>query len=96
MKLASIERIKSICDHPNGQFLSIVTVLGYQVIVKRDEFKEGDLVIFISPDSVLPDTDWALPFKAKSSRVKSIKLRSIWSMGLVLPLSILEKYGIFM
>jgi len=59
MKLASIEKIKSIIDHPNGEFLSIVTVLNYQVIVKRNQFKVEDLVVFISPDTVLPDAEWA-------------------------------------
>ena len=89
MKLASIERIKSIVKHPNADALSVVTVLGYQAIVKLDQFKVGELIVFIQPDVVLPDAPWATFYKAKSNRVKAIKLRQIWSMGIVESLSIL-------
>ena len=88
MKLASIERIKSIVKHPNADSLSIVTVLGYQAIVKLDQYKVGDLVIFIQPDVVLPDAPWATIYKAKSNRVKAIRLRQVWSMGIVESLAI--------
>ena len=89
MKLASIEKVKSIVKHPNADLLSICTVLNYQAIVKLNQFKEGDLVIFVQPDTILPDTEWSKFFKAKSNRVKAIKLRSAWSMGVVESLSIL-------
>ena len=89
MKLASIERIKSIVKHPNADALSVVTVLGYQAIVKLDQFKVGDLVVFIQPDVVLPDAPWATFYKAKSNRVKAIRLRQIWSFGIVESLSII-------
>lgn len=89
MKLASIEKIKSVIKHPNADALDIVTVLGYQAIVKRDQYKEGDLILFIQPDTVLPDAPWASMYKAKSKRVKAIKLRGSWSMGIVESLSIL-------
>jgi RNA ligase (TIGR02306 family) len=95
MKLASIEKIKSIIDHPNGEFLSIVTVLNYQVIVKRNQFKVEDLVVFISPDTVLPDAEWAKFYKAKSSRVRAIKLRGVFSMGIVESPSIIQ-YNTFL
>ena len=83
MKLASIEKIKSITKHPNADSLSIVTVLGYQAIVALDRYKVGDHVIFIQPDTVLPDKEWASFYKSKSNRVKAIKLRGVWSMGIV-------------
>lgn len=89
MKLASIERVKSIVKHPNADALSIVTVLGYQAIVKLDQFKVGELVVLIQPDTVLPDAPWAAFYKAKSNRVKAIRLRQVWSMGIVESLAIL-------
>lgn len=83
MKLASIERVKDVQDHPNADKLDIVKVLGYSCIVKKGEYKVGDLVVFIQPDTVLPDEHWAEFYKSKSKRVKAIKLRGEWSFGIV-------------
>jgi RNA ligase (TIGR02306 family) len=91
MKLATIERIKKLYPHPNADTLSIAEVLGYQAIVKNGVFNENDLIVFIQPDTVLPDAPWASMYKAKSNRVRSIKLRGQWSMGIVESLSILGK-----
>ena len=94
--LASIQIIKEILPHNNADVLDICKVLGYSCITKKGQFKVGDLIIFIAPDTVLPEnTEWAKEFKAKSSRVRAIKLRSVWSEGLVLPLEILKSYGDF-
>ncbi|MBL6664101.1 MAG: hypothetical protein ISP71_08385 [Flavobacteriales bacterium] len=83
MRLASIEKIKEVAGHPNADKLDIVKVLGYHCIVKKGEYKEGDLVVFIQPDTVLPDEKWAEFYKSKSKRVKAIKLRGEWSFGIV-------------
>ena len=83
MKLASIESIVSVVKHPNADSLDIVQVLGYKAIVRRDQYKVGDKIVFIQPDTVLPDAPWAAMYKAKSNRVKAIKLRGSWSMGIV-------------
>src|ERR1017187_5871037 len=89
MKLASIERIKKVTKHNNADSLDIVEVLGFNVIVKLGQFKENDLVVFIQPDTILPNEKWAEFYKAKSSRVKAIKLRQVWSQGIIESLSIL-------
>lgn len=83
MKLASVEIIKNVINHPNADSLDIVTILGYKAIVKRGLYKENDLIVFIQPDTILPDSNWATFYKSKSSRVKAIRLRNCWSMGIV-------------
>lgn len=89
MKLASIERIKSVAHHSNADTLDVVHVLGYQCIVKRDQFQAGQLVVLIQPDVVLPNAPWTTLYKAKSNRVKAIRLRQVWSMGIVEPITLL-------
>jgi RNA ligase (TIGR02306 family) len=42
---------------------------------------------------VLPDAPWATIYKAKSNRVKAIKLRQVWSMGIVEPISLIPVEG---
>ncbi len=89
MTLASIQPILSVEAHPNADLLDIAQVKGYKAIVKRGQWKAGDLCVFIEPDSVLPDAPWAAFYKAKSNRVKAIRLRGAWSFGIVESLSIL-------
>lgn len=96
MKLASLEIVKNVKKHPNADNLDILTILGWQTIVKKGEFKEGDKIIFIVIDTILPDAPWSEFLKDKKNpdkpiRLRTIKLRGEYSQGLVLPLSVL--YG---
>jgi len=95
MKLASLEEIKSIKEHPNADALEIAQILGWQTIVKKGEYKEGDKIIFIVIDTVLPDAPWSEFLRDKKNpekpiRLRTIKLRGQYSQGLVLPLSVLD------
>lgn len=83
MPLAHLQPILSVEHHTNADALDLVQVLGYKAIVKRDQWKVGDLCVFIEPDSVLPDQPWTAFYKAKSTRVKAIRLRGLWSFGVV-------------
>jgi len=93
MKLASIELITEIKPHPNADKLDIVKVLGYNCIVGKGDFDVGDSVVLIQPDTVLPDKPWAEMFKKRSSRVRAMKLRGVWSLGIVMkPCDVLDLY----
>lgn len=81
VKLGPIEK------HPNADTLGITMVHGgYPCIVKLDDFKEGDLAVYI-PIDALVDGDRA-EFKwmgeGKKHRIKAKKLRGIFSMGLLI------------
>jgi RNA ligase (TIGR02306 family) len=87
MNLATVERVLSVAHHPNADKLDIIKVLGYDAIVGRDQYKVGDLVVFIQPDSILPsDKAWATDLLRYTSRgrIRAVRLRGEWSMGLVL------------
>lgn len=90
MTLASIQPILAVEPHGNADLLDIAQVKGYKAIVKRGQWKAGDLCVFIEPDSVLPDAPWAAFYKAKSNRVKAIRLRGSWSFGIIESLDILR------
>ncbi len=94
MTLASIQPILAVETHPNADSLDICTVKAYKAIVKRGQWKVGELCVFIEPDSVLPDAPWAAFYKAKSNRVKAIRLRGAWSFGIIESLTILGEVAL--
>lgn len=81
-KLASLQIIKDVINHPNGDALDIVTVLGWKVVTKRDEYKPGDKTVFFEIDSVVPPVAEFDFLANKNYRVKTIKLRGHISQGL--------------
>ena len=89
-KLASIQTISSVKNHPNADLLDVCTVLGWNVITKRDEFKVGDLCVYCEIDSLLPSSNPAFEFLAKSNyRIRTIRLRGLISQGICFPMNIL-------
>jgi len=53
-----VVRIEKVETHPFADALDIATVLGdYPVIIKRDEYKVGDVVGYIPIDSIVPDVE---------------------------------------
>jgi len=84
MKLATIEQIKDVRKHPNADRLELVDVLGYQLVCEKGIHKPGDVVVYIQPDTVLPDEPWAETYRKYSpKRVKAVKLRGEWSEGII-------------
>jgi tRNA-binding EMAP/Myf-like protein len=87
-----IVRIEEIRKHPNADTLGLVDVGGYQVVVKLDDFKPGDLGVYIQPDSIVPETEpfkflWQPatgPIPVKKRRITVRKFRKEWSEGLLL------------
>lgn len=91
MKLASIETIKKIREHSNADSLEICELLGWQTVVKKGIHKEGDKIVFITIDSIVPRCEWSeflvdQKNPNKPLRIKNIKLRGEYSSGLIIPL----------
>ena len=97
--LSRIVKIDNVSIHLNSDFLDIVTVGGWNVIAKRNQFKTGDYAVYIEIDAWVP-TEVA-PFLTKEGhepheyngvkgeRLKTIKLRGVVSQGLLLETSVL-------
>jgi RNA ligase (TIGR02306 family) len=96
MKLATIETIKSLKSHPNADRLELVQILGWQSVVQKGIHQEGDKVVFIVIDSIVPKCSWSEFLVDKNNpdkpiRLKMVKLRGEHSAGIVLPLSLFPK-----
>ena len=87
--------IKSVVveDHPNADALEIAVIEGYQCIVRKGIYKDGDLVAYIPEDSVMPEDMIkelglsGMLAGSKKNRVKAIKLRGVLSQGIVYPVT---------
>jgi RNA ligase (TIGR02306 family) len=95
MKLASIETVLEKEVHPNADLLEIVKVQGWRSVVRKAEnYQVGDKVIFIPIDTVVQPAAWNTFLQktvdnTKPIRVDTVRLRGVFSQGLIQPLSIL-------
>ena len=86
-KLASVQRIAALEPIEGADAIECATVLGWQVVVKKGEFKVDDPCVFFEVDSVLPVAPWNEFLKGRQ-RLKTIKLRGQISQGLALPVPV--------
>lgn len=89
-----VKKIVSIDPHPNAESLEIATIDGYRSVVKKGEFRPGDLVVYIPEFAVLPE--WLLVrlglwdvkrhagiLSGKNgNRLKAARLRGVLSQGI--------------
>lgn len=85
-------RVGEINPHPNADSLSITRVHGgYPCIIRTGELHEGDLAVYIPVDALLHVSRPMFAFLAKQAnkdgwaRIKALRLRGIFSMGLLIP-----------
>jgi RNA ligase (TIGR02306 family) len=100
----TVVRLGQMTQHPNADTLNITKVFDYQVITKKGGFQEGELVVYIPVDSVVPDNEewhWLCPLDEsgqprfpvgqvpeKYRVIEAKKLRGIFSQGVLAPLPI--------
>lgn len=83
---AEVVKLDSVVHHPGADRLDIAQIRGWRCVVGRDQFKAGDVVVYIPIDAVLPETlvkELGIE-KGYKNRVRSIKLRGEFSQGLVM------------
>ena len=88
-KLASIQKIAELNPIPERDRIVLATVEGWHVIVRKEDFKVGDLCVYIEIDSVLPDRPEFADANKRSNRIRTMKMAGVFSEGIVYPLSIL-------
>lgn len=87
--LASVRTISSLKPIPGADKIELATVDGWECVVKKGEFREGETVVYIEVDSIVPERPEFEFLRDRKFRVRTIKLRGQVSQGLVLPMSIL-------
>ena len=90
-QLASIQRIRALEPIPDADAIVKATGLGWQLVVKKDEFQVGDLCVYCEIDCLMPDRPEFEFLKPRAMRIRTIRLRGQISQGLCLPLSILPE-----
>jgi RNA ligase (TIGR02306 family) len=88
-KLASIQRIKSLEPIEGADAIEKAGVLGWQLVVKKNEFKVGDLCIYCEIDSLLPEKPEFEFLRPRKMRIRTVRLRGQISQGICFPLSFL-------
>jgi RNA ligase (TIGR02306 family) len=94
-----VVRVGAITKHPQADLLSITEIDGCPVIFKTEDFKEGDLAIYVPIESVvkqdseggrlMPWLEWKYN---GTSRIKAKKLRGVFSMGVLVPAPQFKEY----
>jgi RNA ligase (TIGR02306 family) len=93
----NVYKLGPFTQHPNAETLDITKVFDYTVIAKQGNFKEGDLVVYVPIDSVVPDNEewhWLAPRNQDGSErfpigqvpekyrlIEAKKIRGIFSQG---------------
>lgn len=97
-KLATVETIREIRPIEGADRIEVARVRGWDVVVGKGEFEVGSKVVFFEIDSALPIDDERFSFLAdrgtktmpdgtKVHVLKTIRLRGVYSQGLVIDLS---------
>lgn len=94
-KLVTVRTVSEVNPIPGADNIEVASVDGWKIVVKKGEFKAGDLCAYFEIDSFLPERP-EFEFLRKSSfrtlngnggfRLRTIKLRKQVSQGLALPL----------
>lgn len=83
-----VSRIGEITKHDNADTLGITEIDGRPCVVRLGEWQTGDLAVYVPVDSLVPVAEPRFAFladKAKAGvyRVRAMRLRGVFSMGLL-------------
>lgn len=93
MKLASIQSIADIRPIAGADRIEAATVLGYQTVIRKGEFRSGDLCVWHEPDTVTAEKPEYEFLRAQGFRLKVSRFKGQVSQGLALPLAVLPSNG---
>lgn len=91
--LAHIEKVTNIRHIEGADNIEQCYILGWNLICKKGEFKEGDPCVYIEIDSKVPEREEFEFLRTKGFKVKTMKLGKFncISQGLALPQSVFKE-----
>ena len=100
-KLATIRKIDALRPIPDADAIECAVIGGWTCVVKKGEFKAGDLAVYCEIDSWIPHE--LAPFLStgkeprvfdgiQGERLRTMKLRGQLSQGLLLPFAIMKPF----
>jgi len=88
--VAYVGKIGSVSEIPGADNIELVTVGGWNAITKKGEYKVDDLVVVATTDAVIPqklsDGLGVTNYLRKGQRVRTVKLRGVYSECLIIDL----------
>jgi len=92
--VAKIDEIKPI---EGADKIVLATIGGWNCVIQKDTYQEGHVVIVATTDAVIPtkisDPIHVTSYLRKGGRVRTVKLRGVYSECLILPINFIpEKY----
>lgn len=90
-QLASVKRVGDIFPIESRDRIELAMIDGWSVIVKKDEFKTGDLCVYCEIDSVLPEKPEFEFLRSKNFRIKTMRMAGVLSQGICFPMDILPE-----
>jgi len=89
--VAYVGKIGSVSEIPGADNIELATVGGWNAITKKGEYKVDDLVVVATTDAVIPkelsDELGVTNYLRKGQRVRTVKLRGVYSECLIMSLS---------
>ena len=92
-KLVTIQKIRDIQPIKGADRIEKLSILGWECVGKKGEFKIDDYCVYFEIDSMLPEIDIFEFMRPRKFRVKTAKFRKQISQGLAMPISILKDLG---
>jgi RNA ligase (TIGR02306 family) len=86
-----IQKITKLIPIDGADAIETANVLGWELVVKKNEFQIGELCVYVEIDSILPEKPEFEFLRSRKFRIKTIKLKGQVSQGICFPLSILPK-----
>jgi RNA ligase (TIGR02306 family) len=87
--VAYVGIIGSVSEIPGADNIELVTVGGWNAITKKGEYQVGDKVVVATTDAVIPqdlsDLMGVTNYLRKGQRVRTVKLRGVYSECLLIP-----------
>ena len=93
-----VARIGEVIPIPGADNIELVLAGGWQAIVQKGQYAEGGLVVVATTDAIIPqelsDKMNVTNYLRKGGRVRTVKLKGVYSECLIIPLLYIPKGNI--